>query len=84
MYAVLSRLYGYDSRMSGYYNKEYREGFPRGFLLTAAVDCHQTRRVRRQFTAMVSDNPRGDPDGVSLFYLPFLSTYDAKICQNIP
>ena len=28
------------------YNKEYQEGFPRGFLLTAAVDCHRTRRVR--------------------------------------
>ena len=28
-----------------YYNKEYREGFPREFSLTAAVGMHRTRRV---------------------------------------
>ena len=42
-----------------YYNKEYREGLPRGFFLTAAMDCHQTQRVRAQSTTEVSDNPRG-------------------------
>ena len=29
-----------------YYNEEYREGFPRGFLFTVGGDYHQTRRVR--------------------------------------
>ena len=42
-----------------YYNKEYREGFPRGFLLIAAVVCPQTRRVGGQSTAKVNKIPEG-------------------------
>ena len=38
------------------YNKEYREGFPREFLLTAAVGIDRTRRVRSIPTAKVCKN----------------------------
>ena len=37
-----------------YYNKEYREGFPRRFVLPTAMDSPRTRRVRGQSTAKVS------------------------------
>ena len=53
-----------------YYNKEYREGFPRGFLLTAAVDSHRSRRLRWLSTAKVGKNPLG----ISRRYFFILST----------
>ena len=42
-----------------YYNKEYREGFPRRFLSTADVDSHRSRRLRWLSTAEVDNNLRG-------------------------
>ena len=48
-------LYSVDNNM--YYNKEYREGFPREFLSTADVDSHRSRRLRWLSTAEVDKNP---------------------------
>ena len=39
--------------MDKYYNEEYREGFPRGFVFTAAVDSHKTQGVRWLSTTKV-------------------------------
>ena len=69
---------GYGVR-GGQYNKEYREGFTGGFLSTTAMDCHRSRRLRWQSMAKVDKNPRGDPDGVSLFYLPFPIVGSVKV-----
>ena len=60
------------------YNKKYREGFRREFLHTVAVGIDRTCRVRLIPMAKVCN-----PDSISLFYLPFPTFYDAKICQNI-
>ena len=63
-----------------YYNKESREGFPRWHLLTAAVDCHRTRRVRWQSTAKESKCHRGK----SRRYFFILSTVpDPLRCSNM-
>ena len=50
------------------YNKE---GFPRGVLSTAVVDCHRSRRLRWQSTAKVDKKNRGNPSR----YIFILSTF---------
>ena len=40
----------------------YREGFPRDYILTAAIDSHRSRRLRRESPAAV---PEGYSDGIS-------------------
>ena len=52
-----------------YYNKEYREGVLREFLLTAAVDSHRSRRLRWLSTAKVGKNPRGTIPTVFLYFI---------------
>ena len=42
-----------------YYNKEYREGWLREFLPTAAVGICQSRRLRQILTAEVGKNSQG-------------------------
>ena len=66
--------------MARYYNKEYREGFLRGFVLTAAVDSHRSRRLRWLSTAKVCTNSRGK----SQRYFFILSTVPNPLrCLNM-
>ena len=53
----ISAAYATDDKC--YYNKEYQEGFPRGFILPAAAGIHQSRRLRWIPTAKGSKSPRG-------------------------
>ena len=63
-----------------YYNKEYREGFPREFLHTAAVGMTRTRRVRGIPTAAVCKTSRG----ISRRYFFILSTdFNPLRCLNM-
>ena len=48
--------YGSASEYVKRYNKEYREGFPREFVLTAAVDSLRSRMLRWLSTAKVCTN----------------------------
>ena len=77
-----------EARTRSYYNKEYREGFPRGFLHTAAVENPRTRRVKGFPTAKVCKNSRGTIPTVFLYFIylsrPFMMLKYVKTCQNNP
>ena len=69
-----------------YYNKEYREAFPREFLLPAAVEMHRTPRVRCIPTTKGSKNSRGTLPPVFLYFIyrsrPLMILKYVKTYQN--
>ena len=81
-YIIRNLIFGFGL-MHGYtymyYNKEYREGFPR--------ECVLTLPVRRHSTAKVSANPRGTIPTVFLYCIyrsrPSMMLKYVKTCQSV-